>query len=273
MQSSQQLDRLIGKHLKKLNLSPHPKQWYKKTFEEYTGKKASGNPQKDLRREIVKGEINAKHDNVEGMKRQIQTGEGLYTGNLGASDGISGGGLPKRKSVRKHVKQPIEMQALLFNREMDWTKPKVNKWLKGHQEYPIKKLHSTKKYIRARMMEPDRERFRYRTENLSKEGDIKVIWAIPKARRAVGKGIEDIVEWVQNAIHETRQAFFSGVTDPNVIRPIISHNADLLTSFSPTNEQQRRMVTNVLWLSTNLINRITNPTIRNELMEMLQQFR
>jgi hypothetical protein len=50
---------------------------------------------------------------------------------------------------------PSKIQAIIFNREY-FTRKSANAWLKTHKYNPIKPLHTTTNYYRARLIDPSK---------------------------------------------------------------------------------------------------------------------
>ena len=62
------------------------------------------------------------------------------------------------------------IQALLFNKDY-FTVRQANEFMSRNNFYKIKPYHITKKYIRARLLQPDYKKYYYRLGNIAKGVD------------------------------------------------------------------------------------------------------
>lgn len=60
----------------------------------------------------------------------------------------------------------IVVQSVLVKKDRGITLSDAQKIIKSHNFKPIKKIHETENYFRARVREPDYERFEYRIKKL-----------------------------------------------------------------------------------------------------------
>ena len=79
------------------------------------------------------------------------------------------------------LKVSTQVQSVGFPRA--WSDERIRQWLKSHDITPLKRPHRTMgRFAWTRILEPDRDRYRYRTGSWGK--GIKVRYAIPKGQRS-----------------------------------------------------------------------------------------
>lgn len=72
------------------------------------------------------------------------------------------------------------VQSIIFKKNY-WSLDEAKKWIKDHPRYiPIKAPHETNNYYRFRIVNPDRDKYDFRTINFSSGGDIKAVIMFPK---------------------------------------------------------------------------------------------
>ena len=62
----------------------------------------------------------------------------------------------------------VDIQALIFKKNL-FTKRKADAWLKRHNYVRIKPFHETLNYYRARLKEPNENKYEYRLINFGNE--------------------------------------------------------------------------------------------------------
>ena len=151
---SQSVQDRIHEHVSHIKLgSRHPK-WIVNKAEEEMPEKDNSTLQKaktNLRGKINEGLEDGGHNNPEELEEQVQTGEGIKTNTT-------------------------EIQSVIFDKN-DWSPFSSSRWLKKHNLIPIKKKHTTDKFHRYRIVEPQTG-IKYITKDI---GDgIKIIIKIKK---------------------------------------------------------------------------------------------
>ena len=71
--------------------------------------------------------------------------------------------------VREHKTSAI--QAFLFSRD-EYTKRDVHNFLRRNNIIPIKPIHTTQKYYRCRMIQPNYKKYQYKFGHISKGLDV-----------------------------------------------------------------------------------------------------